>query len=101
VESLFNAYFCKGQDVGNVATLAVIAASCGLQETQTEAVLSGTGELGGQLNEEIDLQLQRAMELGVSGVPGYVMGGGYLLPGAQSVETMRAIIARAKEKFST
>ncbi len=101
VESLFNAYFCKGQDVGNLATLAVIAVSCGLQETQTEAVLSGTGELGGQLNEEIDLQLQRAMELGVSGVPGYVMGGGYLLPGAQSVETMRAIIARAKEKFST
>ena len=77
-ESLFNAYFCKGQDVGDRATLAVIAASCGLEETSTEAVLSGTGELGGQLNEEIDLQLQRAMELGVSGVPGYVMGGGYL-----------------------
>ena len=101
VESLFNAYFCKGQDVGNIATLAVIAASCSLQETQTEAVLSGTGELGWQLNEEIDLQLQRAIDLGVSGVPGYVMGGGYLLPGAQSVETMCAIIARAKKKFST
>jgi predicted DsbA family dithiol-disulfide isomerase len=53
------------------------------------------------LNQEIDVQLHRATELGVSGVPGYVMGGAYLLPGAQSVETMRAIIARAKEKFST
>jgi predicted DsbA family dithiol-disulfide isomerase len=64
-------------------------------------VLQGSGALGERLNEEIDIQLHRAMELGVSGVPGYVMGGAYLLPGAQSVETMRAIIARAKEKFSS
>jgi hypothetical protein len=29
------------------------------------------------------------------------MGGGYLLPGAQSVDTMLAIIQRAKVKFGT
>jgi hypothetical protein len=29
------------------------------------------------------------------------MGGGYLLPGAQSVETMQAIILRAKTKFAS
>jgi hypothetical protein len=29
------------------------------------------------------------------------MGGGYLLPGAQSVDTMQAIVQRAKTKFSS
>lgn len=100
-ESLFQAYFCDGKDVGDFTTLAALAEPHGLHGRQAQEVLQGTGELGQRLNEEIDVQLHRATELGVSGVPGYVMGGAYLLPGAQSVETMRAIIARAKEKFST
>jgi predicted DsbA family dithiol-disulfide isomerase len=41
------------------------------------------------------------LDLGVSGVPGYVMGGSYLLPGAQDTETMQAIIQRAKIRFSS
>lgn len=101
VEALFQAYFCAGKDVGDFATLAALAEPYGLHGRQAEQVLQGTGELGERLNEEIDIQLHRAAELGVCGVPGYVMGGAYLLPGAQSAETMRAIIARAKEKFSS
>ena len=64
-------------------------------------MLTGEGDLGAELDEELDSQRERSLELGVSGVPGFVMGGGYLLPGAQSVETMRAIIQRATTKFSS
>ena len=96
-ESLFQAYFCDGKDLGDFTTLAALAEPHGLHGRQAQEVLQGTGEPGQRLNEEIDVQLHRATELGVSGVPGYVMGGAYLLPGAQSVETMRAIISRAKE----
>ena len=49
----------------------------------------------------LDAQLERGLDLGVSGVPGYVMGGSYLLPGAQDTETMQAIIQRAKIRFSS
>jgi predicted DsbA family dithiol-disulfide isomerase len=78
-----------------------IAAPLDLNAEAQEGVFAGLGEVGAALDAEVDRQLQRAIELGVSGVPGYVMGGGYLLPGAQSVETMQAIILRAKTKFAS
>ena len=101
VESLFQAYFCQGQDVGDETVLIELAVKQGLSAAAAKDVLSDQGKRRGQLEQELDIQLARATELGVSGVPGYVMGGAYLLPGAQSAETMHAIIARAKTKFSS
>jgi predicted DsbA family dithiol-disulfide isomerase len=101
VENLFHAYFCAGLDVGDRSVLKDIAAPLDLNAEAQEGVFAGLGEVGAALDAEVDEQLQRAIELGVSGVPGYVMGGGYLLPGAQSVETMQAIILRAKTKFAS
>ena len=101
VEKLFQAYFCRGEDVGDAAALYELAKPFGLTERVKDAVLAGEGRLGAELDAELDSQLERSLELGISGVPGYVMGGGYLLPGAQSVETMHAIIQRAKAKFSS
>ena len=101
VENLFQAYFCRGLDVGDISVLSDIAAPLGLSQEAREAIFMGQGEAGVALEAEVDEQLQRAIDLGVSGVPGYVMGGGYLLPGAQSVETMQAIIQRAKIKFAS
>ena len=101
VENLFQAYFCAGLDIGDRSVLKDIAAPLDLNAEAQEGVFAGLGEVGAALDAEVDEQLQRAIELGVSGVPGYVMGGGYLLPGAQSVETMQAIILRAKTKFAS
>ncbi len=101
VETLFLAYFCQGLDVGNPAVLRELAQPYGPNSEQLDGVLNGSGEVGTDLNAETHRQLERATDLGVSGVPGYVMGGSYLLPGAQSVETMQAIIKRAKVKFAT
>ena len=101
VEALFQAYFCLGQDLGDTQVLYELGKPFGLTESVKDSVLAGEGQLGTELNAELDAQLERSLDLGVSGVPGYVMGGGYLLPGAQSVETMHAIIQRAKTKFSS
>lgn len=100
VESLFQAYFCHGLDVGNVAVLKQIAAPHELSQQAQVGVFVGQGKIGVALDSEVNAQSERAIELGVSGVPGYIMGGSYLLPGAQSVETMQAIIGRAKTRFA-
>ena len=100
VEALFQAYFCLGQDIGDTEFLYELSKPYGLTESAKDSVLLAKGTIGAALDAELDKQLQRGMELGVAGVPGYVMGGAYLLPGAQSVETMQAIIQRAKTKFS-
>ncbi len=101
VETLFQAYFCLGQDVGDTTVLYELSKPFGLTQSEKDEVLAGEGRLGAALDAELDTQLERGLDLGVSGVPGYVMGGGYLLPGAQSVDTMQAIVQRAKTKFSS
>lgn len=93
-EALFVGYFCNGEDVGDIDTLAGIGAQVGLDPEETHKLLAGDFAL-----EEVQQQLQRAPDLGVVGVPGYVLGGGFLLPGAQSVDTMQQIITRAKLRF--
>ena len=93
-DALFVGYFCNGEDVGDIDTLAGIGAQVGLDPKETHKLLAGDFAL-----EEVQRQLQRAPDLGVVGVPGYVLGGGFLLPGAQSVDTMQQIITRAKLRF--
>lgn len=100
-EILFQAYFCLGRDVGDPTVLGALAEPFGFSADATDGVLHGSGEQGAQYDADLNQQLERGLELGVSGVPGYVMAGGYLLPGAQSVDTMLAIIQRAKVKFGT
>ena len=94
-EVLFAGYFCNGEDVGDLAALIRLAAGVGLDAGEVEAALVSEYAV-----DEVASQLQRATELGVSGVPGYLLGGGFLLPGAQSVDTMQQIIARAKVRLA-
>lgn len=94
-EILFKAYFCEGEDVGEVDVLARLATRAGLDAKTVRELLDGDAYL-----EAVTTQLERAPEVGVSGVPGYLLAGGFLLPGAQTSETMAQIIARAKTRLA-
>jgi len=94
-EALFVGYFCNGEDVGDIATLVRLGVQVGLGRDQIQSLFNSDFGL-----KEVEQQLQRAPEVGVVGVPGYLLGGGFLLPGAQNVDTMRQIIARAKIRLS-
>jgi predicted DsbA family dithiol-disulfide isomerase len=94
-EALFQAYFCDGLDVGDLQTLVSIGQTCGLQKDVVSAYLTGASGLA-----EVREQLARAVDVGVSGVPGYYLANGFLLPGAQTSETMAQIILRVKNKLS-
>ena len=94
-QALFQAYFCDGVDVGNPQELVRLAQTCGIPGEAAADYLAGdAGE------EEVHRQLERAPDLGVSGVPGYYLANSFLLPGAQTVETMTQIISRVKTKLS-
>lgn len=94
-EVLFQGYFCQGRDVGDAEELVSLAAAVGLEEDMVRAFLAGDA---GQ--DEVQRQLQRAPELGISGVPGYYLANSFLLPGAQDSQTMAQIIERVKQKLS-
>lgn len=95
-EALFVAYFCQGSDVGDRMTLLDVAVEVGLDRTALDTYLQSGGGV-----DSIATQLARAPELGVSGVPGYYLADAFLLPGAQSAETMTQIIERVKQKLGT
>ena len=94
-EALFQAYFCSGGDVGDVQTLVQIGERVGLDAEQSRQFLESDA-----LAEEVSVQMARAPELGISGVPGYYLADAFLLPGAQSAEVMAQIIGRVKAKLA-
>ena len=94
-EVLFQGYFCQGRDVGDVDELVSLAAEVGLNASTVGTFLAGDGG-----RDEVLSQLQRAPELGISGVPGYYLANSFLLPGAQDSQTMAQIIERVKLKLA-
>ena len=90
-EVLFNFHFCLGEDVGQTATLIEAARQAGLDGEQAAAHLRGN-----EGAEEVRRQLGRAIDLGIAGVPCYLMAGRFTLPGAQTEDVMAQFIERAR-----
>ena len=93
-EALFLAYFCEGVDVGNLDALVEVSERVGVDGGELRHFVDTGGAI-----DDVQQQLDRAPEVGVSGVPGYYLANGFLLPGAQSSEVMRQIITRVKDKL--
>jgi len=90
-ESLFQAYFIDGRDIGDSAVLAELAAAVGLGDIRAWLA----GDSGSQAVRD---ELAEAAGLGISGVPFYVFPGRYAVTGAQSSEVfVRAINLAAGE----
>ena len=91
---LFEDYFCRGVDVGDIAQLMAAAKQVDLPLEPLQEYLAENRGL-----EEIEQQRERAADLGLSGVPGYYLADRFLLPGAQDQATMKQIIQRVKDKL--
>ncbi len=81
VEGLFGAYFEQGRDIGNPAILADIAAEAGHERQDAARFLAGAAALDEVLTED-----RSARRLGISGVPCFIVDGGYAISGAQEPE---------------
>jgi predicted DsbA family dithiol-disulfide isomerase len=90
VEGLFAAYFNEGRDIGDPAVLADIGVSAGLDHTRIVAMLASD-----EGQAEVRSELQRAQDLGVSGVPTVLVDGVPLFSGAIRAELMEAGLRKA------
>ena len=75
-EVLFDYYFCSGRDVGDLDVLVEAAETLGLERAPVRDYLAGTGGV-----DAVREQLERAVDVGVSGVPCYLLAGRFALPG--------------------
>ena len=77
VEALFDAYFAKGRDVGDVEVLAKVAAQAGYDESGARELLAGDEGRADVTREDM-----RARNAGITGVPCFILDGKVAVPGA-------------------
>lgn len=81
VAALFRAHFAEGRDLGDRETLADLAAQAGLDRATVARLLASEVDA-----PEVAQADATARARGVKGVPAFVIGGEYLVSGAQPPE---------------
>jgi len=90
VRGLFDAYFTDGRLLSDHDVLRDVATGAGLDGGVVGAVLDD--ELYG---DEVRADEAEAYDLGVTGVPYFLIAGAWPIPGAQDVETLGIVLRRA------
>lgn len=95
-ERLFLAYFSEGENIAHADSLRRWATEVGAEEDLvSEALAAGTG------SDSVDADLAAARERDITGVPSFVIEDKVMIPGAQDVETMRAMLTRVRERLGS
>ena len=89
-ERLLRAYLTEGQAIGEPEVLAALARDAGLDETEARGVL-GSDRYAAEVRADEGL----ARELGISGVPFFVLSGRLGISGAQPAPVLRSALDRA------
>ncbi|MEM8656578.1 MAG: DsbA family oxidoreductase [Pseudomonadota bacterium] len=90
---LFQRYFKQGQDISARDILTEVARTAGMDAEAIERLLSGDADTA-----EVRAQDEEARAMGVTGVPTFILGGKYVLTGAQETQTWLSIIDELLEK---
>lgn len=89
-ERFFRAYLTEGAPIGDPETLVRLAGEVGLDPDHVRAVLASDSHA-----REVRADEEAARELGISGVPFFVLGGKVAVSGAQPTELLLGALQRA------
>lgn len=81
-EALFKAHFTEGKNIDDIEMLVETGVSIGLPENETKEMLASDG-----FAKEVEQDEMQAQQLGISGVPFFVLNDKYAVSGAQAPET--------------
>jgi predicted DsbA family dithiol-disulfide isomerase len=81
VEQLFNAYFLDGRNIGDIDTLIALNAEAGLNSDEAAVFLESDEDMDAVKSEDM-----QARQLGIQGVPFYILDQQYAISGAQEPE---------------
>lgn len=80
-EALFEAHFVNGKNIADVDFLVSLAEQIGLDKEKTRKILSSD-----EYSYEVKQDIKEAKNMGISGVPYYILDNKYAVSGAQPVE---------------
>jgi predicted DsbA family dithiol-disulfide isomerase len=89
-ERLFRGYFTEGEAIGDTETLVRLVSDAGISAEEAQAVLSSDAYADDVRAEEIE-----ARELGINGVPFFVVDRRYGVSGAQPADVLLEVLDRA------
>lgn len=89
-QRFFQAVFTDGEDVGDHATLVRLASEAGLEENEVRETLENE-----DYTEQVRLEQGEGYQLGVQGVPFFVINRKYAVSGAQPKETFTQALQKA------
>ncbi|MDE2445630.1 MAG: DsbA family protein, partial [Alphaproteobacteria bacterium] len=92
VEALFMAYWNQGLDVGDHKVLASVAANHGMDGAKVAAALASDQDKNAVIQETM-----QAQQVGVTGVPTFIIAQKYGVVGAQNAEVLAEQIKNAAE----
>ncbi len=93
VKALFGAYFTEGALLSDPEVLVRTASGAGLDaEIATKVAMSDA------YCDEVRADEAAARELGIGGVPHFLINGSWAVPGAQDVDTLLAVLRRAWDR---
>lgn len=94
VSFLFEAYFQKGQDIGDHDVLCAIATRAEMDGEAIRRLLAGDADA-----DDIRARDAHARARGVTGVPTFVVANQHVLPGAQPTELWQKVIAEINDQI--
>lgn len=94
-ELLLDAYFTKGANLGDNATLVYYAFSVGLNQDKALAILESDAYL-----DEVKYEIFEAKQVGAEGVPFFVFNNRYGIAGAQPDELFDRTIEQTMAEFN-
>ncbi len=85
--ALFRAYFNEGRDIGDPEVLADLADSLSLDGAMIQRLLATEAD-----RDAIRARDTQFREMGISGVPTFIVGGQHAVPGCQPAELWVKVI---------
>lgn len=89
VDALFRGYFEEGADIGSIAVLVQLASQAGLPDESVERLLRSD-----EGTAEVKAEESAGHQLGIRGVPYFVLDGTYAISGAQPVDIFVSALKR-------
>ncbi|QHQ34696.1 DsbA family oxidoreductase [Algicella marina] len=99
VSQLFDRYFRQGQDISDHEVLVAVAKTAGMESEVVARLLTGDADVAETRAED-----EQARRMGVTGVPTFIVGGRYAVPGAQDKDVWLRVIDElmaASEQLAT
>lgn len=92
-ERLMKAYFGDGEPIADREVLARVGAEAGLDATEIREMLASD-----RYTAEVRADEAQAQELGITGVPFFVLGSKVGVPGAQPIDVLLQALAQAEAR---